>query len=198
MYTKSLFRFNRLSFGVSAAPAIFKLTMGNLLQGTPHAFTVFHLQVPKSFQACQTHCCVQVACARVVLRAINMQLPHKNKEWTCGILYLRTVVFFTSLETLVPSQLKSCAVFTLMTFWLHVIQTQHTCKIYSKCYEDLRRQEYAWNKTCCVMLPKVQYLSHVISRHRIRPAKDKVQAIQEAPVPKDVHQLKSFLGLLKY
>ena len=34
--TKGLFRFNRLPFGVSAAPAIFQRTMENLLQGIPH------------------------------------------------------------------------------------------------------------------------------------------------------------------
>ena len=53
---------------------------------------------------------------------------------------------------------------------------------------------------CCFMLPQVQYLGHVISRHGIRPAEDKVQAIREAPAPKDihVHQLKSFLGLLNF
>ena len=34
--TKGLFRFNRLPFGLSAAPAIFQHTMENLLHGIPH------------------------------------------------------------------------------------------------------------------------------------------------------------------
>ena len=33
---KSLYRYNRLPFGVSAAPAIFQRTMKNLLQDMPH------------------------------------------------------------------------------------------------------------------------------------------------------------------
>ena len=33
---KGLYRYNRLPFGVSAAPAIFQRTMENLLQGMPH------------------------------------------------------------------------------------------------------------------------------------------------------------------
>ena len=34
--TKGLYRYNRLSFGISSAPAIFQRTMENLLQGVPH------------------------------------------------------------------------------------------------------------------------------------------------------------------
>ena len=74
----------------------------------PHpASTAFYSRVHKRFQACEMHYCAQVACARLVLRAINTQSTHKNKGWTCGISqYLRTIVRFTSLETLVHSRLK--------------------------------------------------------------------------------------------
>ena len=71
--------------------------------------TAFYSRVRKRFQACETHYCAQVACARLVLREINTQLTHKNKGWTRGISqYLRTIVRFTSLETLAHSQLKRC------------------------------------------------------------------------------------------
>ena len=51
---------------------------------------------------------------------------------------------------------------------------------------------------CSFMLPAVEYLGHVISADGVRPAEDKKQAILEAPAPKNVTQLRSFLGLLNY
>ena len=51
---------------------------------------------------------------------------------------------------------------------------------------------------CSFMLPAVEYLGHVISADGVRPAEDKKRAILEAPAPKNVTQLRSFLGLLNY
>ena len=48
------------------------------------------------------------------------------------------------------------------------------------------------------MLPSVEYLGHCISGDGIRPTEEKRQAIVNAPVPQDVSQLKSFLGLVNY
>ncbi|KAL5509175.1 hypothetical protein EMCRGX_G004492 [Ephydatia muelleri] len=39
---------------------------------------------------------------------------------------------------------------------------------------------------------------HVRSRDGVRPTQEKLQAIVDAPAPKDVSQLKSFLGLVNY
>ena len=51
----------------------------------------------------------------------------------------------------------------------------------------------------CVFLTKsVEYLGHVIDQDGLHPSKEKVRAIQEAPQPKNVTELKSFLGLLNY
>ena len=121
--TKGLFHYNRLPFGVSAAPAIFQRTMENLLQG-------------------MSHVCV----------------------------YLDDVLI-----------------------------TGHTdAEHLNNLSEVLRRMEEAGMRLkrdkCCFMLLQVQYLGHVISRHGIQPTEDKVRAIQEAPAPADLHQLKSFLG----
>ena len=70
---------------------------------------MFHSRVRKRFQACEKHYCAQITCAHLVLRAINTQLTHKNKEWTHRISqYLRTIVRFTSLERLAQSRLKHC------------------------------------------------------------------------------------------
>ena len=48
------------------------------------------------------------------------------------------------------------------------------------------------------MMLEVEYLGHRISARGLQPLPSKVQAIQEAPTPKDVSQLRSFLGLLSY
>jgi hypothetical protein len=48
------------------------------------------------------------------------------------------------------------------------------------------------------MLPCVEYLGHTISAHGLQPTSEKVKAIKEAPVPTNVQQLRSFLGLINY
>ena len=53
-------------------------------------------------------------------------------------------------------------------------------------------------KKCAFMLPSVEYLGHIISAEGLQPTTDKIHAIMEAPVPTDVTQLRSFLGLLNY
>ena len=51
---------------------------------------------------------------------------------------------------------------------------------------------------CAFLLPCVDYLGHCITSEGIQPSSDKVRAVQEAPTPQDVSQLKSFLGLVNY
>ena len=51
---------------------------------------------------------------------------------------------------------------------------------------------------CKFMAPSVTYLGHVIGAKGLHPLPDKVQAIQQAPTPKNVTELKSYLGLLTY
>ena len=51
---------------------------------------------------------------------------------------------------------------------------------------------------CKFMLSEVQYLGHTISAEGLKPSKSKVKAIEEAPVPRNVSELKSFLGLVNY
>ena len=53
-------------------------------------------------------------------------------------------------------------------------------------------------KKCSFLLPSVEYLGHRISADGVQPTPEKVEAIQKAPVPKDVSQLKSFLGVVNY
>ena len=51
---------------------------------------------------------------------------------------------------------------------------------------------------CAFMLPKVEYLGHVINGLELHPTKDKVKAIQEARQPRNVTELRSFLGIINY
>ena len=51
---------------------------------------------------------------------------------------------------------------------------------------------------CSFMLPSLECMGHKISSKGLQPTSEKVQTIHEAPAPKDVSQLKSFLGLLNY
>ena len=51
---------------------------------------------------------------------------------------------------------------------------------------------------CAFMLPEVEYLGHRISARGLHPTSEKVKALNNAPTPTNVTQLKSFLGLLNY
>lgn len=51
---------------------------------------------------------------------------------------------------------------------------------------------------CKFFQNKVEYLGHVITEHGIAPKKNKMQAIFDAPSPKDVTSLKAYLGLLNF
>ncbi|MES9884563.1 MAG: RNase H-like domain-containing protein [Sedimenticola sp.] len=51
---------------------------------------------------------------------------------------------------------------------------------------------------CTFMNDRVTYMGHVIDKEGIHPTNEKVQAIQNAPTPTNVTELKSYLGLLNY
>lgn len=49
---------------------------------------------------------------------------------------------------------------------------------------------------CKFFKKSVAYLGHEISAEGVRPNKEKVKAIQDAPRPENVTQVKSYLGLI--
>ena len=51
---------------------------------------------------------------------------------------------------------------------------------------------------CVFMLSEVEYLGHKITKDGLRPTDSKVEAIAKAPTPKNVSELKAFLGLVNY
>ena len=48
------------------------------------------------------------------------------------------------------------------------------------------------------LAPSVEYLGHVIDKTGLHPSPEKVRAIKEAPEPKNIAELKSFIGLINY
>ncbi|UYV65014.1 K02A2.6-like [Cordylochernes scorpioides] len=53
-------------------------------------------------------------------------------------------------------------------------------------------------RKCKPFKEKVRYLGHVISRQGIQTDPDQTETVRQWPVPRDVHQLRSFLGLCSY
>ena len=53
-------------------------------------------------------------------------------------------------------------------------------------------------KKCAFCAPEVKYLGHIVSKDGLHPDESKVNAVQNFPVPQDLTQLRSFLGLIGY
>ena len=51
---------------------------------------------------------------------------------------------------------------------------------------------------CTFGLPSVEYLGHIIHENGLHPSPKKIQAIQEAPAPRNLTELRSFVGLFNY
>ena len=68
-----------------------------------------------------------------------------------------------------------------------------------KVLEKLQSAGLRLNKEKCFFLrPSIDYLGHVIDQDGIHPTQEKVTAIKEALRPKNVTELRSFLGLVNY
>ena len=124
---KGLFRYNRLPYGISSAPAIFQRIMESLLKGIPHVVS-----------------------------------------------YLDDILISGS------------------TVQEHMDTLEQVLNRLEKA--GLKLQE----KKCSFMVPEVVYLGHKIDAQGLHPLAEKVEAVQAAPIPKNVSELKSYLGLLSY
>ena len=51
---------------------------------------------------------------------------------------------------------------------------------------------------CVFMKSEVEFLGHRVTQHGVQPTEDKVRAVNRAPTPTNVAQLRSFLGLMNY
>jgi hypothetical protein len=68
--------------------------------------------------------------------------------------------------------------------------------------EVLKRLKYSGltlsSKKCHLFQKEVQYLGHVVSGNGVAVDQQKVKAVQEWPIPNNLHELRSFLGLCTY
>ena len=72
-------------------------------------------------------------------------------------------------------------------------------KTLSRVLDRLERAGFRAKKSKCMfMAPSVSYLGHLIDEVGLHPLQEKVRAVKEAPSPKNVSELKSYLGLLTY
>lgn len=53
-------------------------------------------------------------------------------------------------------------------------------------------------KKCCFLQTSVEYVGHRVDAEEISLLPDKLAAIEKAPLPQNVQQLRSFLGLIKF
>ena len=51
---------------------------------------------------------------------------------------------------------------------------------------------------CVFMSESVEYLGHILNSQGMQPTPNKIEAIINAPNPRNVHELRSFLGLMNY
>ena len=51
---------------------------------------------------------------------------------------------------------------------------------------------------CVFAVSSIEYLGHIIDGDSLHPSPSKVEAVKRAPVPINITELKSFLGLINY
>jgi hypothetical protein len=84
-----------------------------------------------------------------------------------------------------------------------ILLSGRTDEEHVKVLEDvLRRVQEAGLKLrldkCVFQAPSVDWVGHRIDSEGVHPIPEKLEAVQEVPVPKNVSELKSFLGLVNY
>jgi Reverse transcriptase (RNA-dependent DNA polymerase) len=66
-------------------------------------------------------------------------------------------------------------------------------------FERLKKFNVKVNlEKCQFVVKKVKYLGHILCREGIKPTSEKLRAIEKAPRPQNVTQLKSFLGMVMF
>ena len=122
-----LFRYNRLPYGVSSAPAIFQSLMDSVLAGL----------------------------SGVVCRIDDILITAENDD-------------------------------------KHLLTLEEVLR-------RLRKHNIKLNSDKCeFMVDQVVYMGHLLDKDGIHPTDEKTRSVMEAPAPKNVSELKSYLGLLNY
>lgn len=71
--------------------------------------------------------------------------------------------------------------------------------ILEKVFQRFEKHNVQLNRSKCQFFKgEIKYLGHLLGQQGIKPLQSKVEAIQKAPQPKNVSELKSFLGMINY
>ena len=76
-------------------------------------------------------------------------------------------------------------------------EQQHAEKL-AQVLSQLQTSGMRLKKNSAFLLPSVTYLGHIISAQGLHTKDSKVKAIVDAPAPRDVAELRPFLGLVNY
>ena len=204
---KGLFRYNRLPFGVASAPAIFQRTMDSLLQDLPQVCVYLDdilitgpLSGGKLFTKMDlAHAYQQIPLTDYSKRYTTIN-THKGlfryNRLPFGVASA-PAIFQRTMDSLLQDLPQVCV------YLDDILITGPTDETHTRTLDEvLRRLNDAGvrlkREKCSFMLPSVEYLGHRISVSGLQPTDGKVKALKDAPVPHNVSQLKSFLGLLNY
>ena len=86
-----------------------------------------------------------------------------------------------------------------MTFWWqHQVESLLTWELSNRSRRLEKHNVKLNDAKCQLFQAQVKYMGHILSKHGISPVNSKLDAIRLAPRPKDVSQMRSFLGMLNY
>lgn len=103
-----------------------------------------------------------------------MDLVIAGMKWTCAIAYIDDIIIYS--DTL-----------------------EHHMADLRRLFVALRAANLKLKPQKCILgAAEVHYLGHIVSRNGISPNPDKTRAIDEFPVPRNVTELRRFLGLAQY
>jgi hypothetical protein len=61
-----------------------------------------------------------------------------------------------------------------------------------------RKKNYANPSKCAFGVQEVEYLGHLVSHESVKVDPNKIKAMREWPIPKNLKKLRGFLGLTRY
>ncbi|GFX55818.1 retrovirus-related Pol polyprotein from transposon 297 [Trichonephila clavipes] len=98
----------------------------------------------------------------------------RHFKWTMCLCYLDDIIVFSE------------------TFEDHLIRLRLVLKCLQEAGIKLN------SKKCLFAAQEVKILGHLVSSNGVRPDPDKIKAVRNFPTPKNIHDIRSFLGLCSY
>ncbi|GFW51257.1 retrovirus-related Pol polyprotein from transposon 17.6 [Trichonephila clavipes] len=98
----------------------------------------------------------------------------RHFKWTMCLCYLDDIIVFSE------------------TFEDHLIRL----RLVLKCLQEAGLKLNS--KKCLFAAQEVKVLGHLVSSNGVRPDPDKIKAVRNFPTPKNIHDIRSFLGLCSY